>query len=97
MQYSALVFLMYINRLVFVERTAAFSIKTNNRSQLLATSHDCQGAVLTDVLLSTVSIAHALRVSVVRIKVCERYDGSNCAGAQNGNRYYSCLKDTDFI
>jgi hypothetical protein len=66
MQFSVLVFVVYINNLVSIGRTAPSSV--NNKRNYRETSHECSGAVSSNVYLSTVSILRALLVCVVNVR-----------------------------
>jgi hypothetical protein len=80
MQFSVLVFVVYINNLVSVGRTVPFSVNNNKPSNYRETTHDCTGAVSSDVFLSTVSILRALLVCVVNgreRRECARRTGAD--------------------
>jgi hypothetical protein len=92
MQFSALVFVLYINSLVSVGLMAAFSVNMNIHSHYHATATVCPGTVSSDVYLSTVSIMRALADSVVHAQE-EREDDQ--AHAHNVIVHYSHLKHAD--
>jgi hypothetical protein len=86
MQYSALVFVLYINSLVSVGRTAAFSVNINTPLDYRGTTTDYIGAVSSDIYLSTVSY-----YSIVNVREGREDD---LAHAHNVIIHYSCLTQT---
>lgn len=98
MQFSALVFVVYINNIFLVGRKAAFSV--NNIPPAYRGTTHYTGAVPADIYLSTVSIAHSLVVvNVVNVRE-GREDGQmsmrkmslNTIPASKTQTQFKCLK-----
>jgi hypothetical protein len=92
MQFSGLVFVLYINSLVSVRCTAGFSLNVDIPSDYRGTRHNCTIAVSSDIYMSTVSITRVLVVSVVNVREGREDDHAH---AHNIIIHYSYLKDTD--